>query len=227
MKIARPRSRDTARYPEELSKNHDSVAMGCEAMPILPRLTLCQLKSLNRRTDLRTGGLEGDMFRLMLILLAGLPMLMPRSMCLCQILPPECARLASAQGDSDGTIAQGPSGAMTETGEERPVARCRCGHSYAATTKPGDADPGCQQAMEPVDCPSHMPCPHCHSCQQATSGPVERIPAPIFDAPSLLAPMVSFVGFRVSFPKAPFFGEGKSSSIHARPLYLSFCTFLI
>ncbi len=227
MKIARPRGRDSARYPQEFSKNQDALATGCEAMPILPQLTLYQLKSLNRRADLRTGGLAGDMFRLMLILLAGLPMLMPRSMCLCQILPPECARLASALGDSGGTVAQIASGAMAETGEERPVARCRCGHSYAATPKAGNADPGCQQAMEPVDCPSHVPCPHCHCCQEVTSAPVERMPAPIFDAPSLLVPMVSFVGFRVSFPKAPFFGEGKSSSIHSRPLYLSFCTFLI
>lgn len=167
------------------------------------------------------------MFRLLLILLAGLPMLMPRSMCLCQILPPECARLVSTQGDSDGTAVQVPSDPKAENGEEHPITRCRCGHSYAGTPKLDNADPGLHQAMEPVDSPSHVPCPHCHCCQQATSAPVEKIQAPTFDAPSLLAPLVSFVGFRISFPKAPFFDDGKITSVHSRPLYLSFCTFLI
>jgi hypothetical protein len=162
------------------------------------------------------------MFRVLLTILAGLPMLMPPGMCICQFVP--CGR-ASA----DETRLPVPTdGAVTVAVDSGPS--CGCGHrrsqSQQAKQKPGK--PGGLENI-PVDhsAPNPLPGQHAPGCPAALTAATEKVALPTSQLQTLLVLALDFVG------SAPVSSEmdGPSERVtirpHSPPLFLSYCTLLI
>ncbi len=163
------------------------------------------------------------MFRTVLILLAGLPMLMPQGMCLCQVLPAEWVLAGSGPNVTRLAEAEIPSRATGETGNGLSVRRCKC----VCMSKKTNDDQDSRKAIDPTEAPFQDPCEHSQDCPLAKSAPVDKLTAPTFDAPSLLVPSIMFFDSAFFIPKVSLFDNTKSLPPFSPPRYLSFCTFLI
>jgi hypothetical protein len=162
------------------------------------------------------------MFRVLLTILAGLPMLMPPGMCICQFVP--CGR---ASGD-ETRLPLPAVGAVSVEADSGPS--CGCGHrrsrSQQVTQEPGK--PGGWQSI-PVDHPSPGPLAgqHAPGCPAAMTAATEKVALPTFQVHTLLVLALDCTGFTPVSVEVNSAAERVTIRPHSPPLFLSFCTLLI
>jgi hypothetical protein len=166
----------------------------------------------------RFGDLSSVVFRALLAILVGLPMLMPPGMCLCEYLP--CP-------DESSTIVDSVS--VDENASECQSTHCRCGHRRhrpSAAQQPTrvvkrSAGIGVYSAPVPYSDRHHPGCP-------ATIGPIS-VQASLRNTPVLMpipmiAPEVAFSSVIDSNFTAP---VQDTSSPPSNPRYIAHCSLLI
>lgn len=164
------------------------------------------------------------MFRAVVAFLAGLPMLMPPGMCLCQFLPrgEEFTAPPARQALSSGEVAD----ASDETCD------CRCGHRHQRANRDDSAPDEIKTALRSAalsDCErptSHLPANHQPGCPAATGAsptktPMAAVPA---QTPDLAAGVVTLLGDADSCNRMCH--EPMAAPL-APPLFLSHCSLLI
>ncbi len=159
------------------------------------------------------------MFRLLLTILVGLPMLMPPGMCLCQFVP--CGH-ASADETRLPSSGEGAVNAVADSGG--------CGHcrSRSAQAKQEPGKPGNRENV-PVEDSDPVPLPgqHAPGCPAALSAGTEKMALPTSQVQTLLLLALDCVGFTAASTNANIAVERVTSHVHSLPLFLSHCTLLI
>lgn len=157
------------------------------------------------------------MFRVLLTILIGLPMLMPPGTCICQFVP--CGR-ASA----DETRLPSPGETAVSAGADSGG----CGHcrrrSEQTNQEPGK--PGGESI--PIDHSSPVPLPgqHAPGCPAACTTSTEKVALPTSQVQTLLVLALDFIGF-TTVVKASIPAVQELDHVHSPPLFLSHCKLLI
>lgn len=162
------------------------------------------------------------MFRVLLTILVGLPMLMPPGMCLCQFLP--CGR-ASA----DESRPPSPGVQTVRPGVDS-VPSCGCGQrrsrSQQAQQEPGKPG-GWENIPADHSSPGPLPGQHAPGCPAAMTAATDKVALPTSQVQKLLVLAADFFGFTPVSVKAAIPVERVTSYPHSPPLFLSLCTLLI